>query len=592
MAFTLQLTNAGAALLNGNTGPITLTTCTLGSAYNYIPNLTDTNIHGSAVYSTAPSAPVAANANIVKYSVYLDYDVGSFSFGEFGLFTADGTLFALGANNALVQKTSIASNGVGNSIRLDIYLSMVSKNYDMWLDLAESNNSFRLAVLGSVDQLPSPQNAVPNAYIISGQNQSQGAYLAYTDRSGLWNFDAYAFAYQQTATITAFDSQSVTISSSQYVAGMNPAYLGEVVMEFATGALFGICRYVQSVVVSGGSATLTFDNPLMALPIVGDQVVFFGRQELSTTIGNLPIASSTLIGGVKVGTTLTIASDGTLNVAGTAYPVLSVNGKTGTVVLTAADISGLATVASTGSYNDLLNKPAAYVLPAATTTTLGGVMAPTDGTLLIAANGTLTLGHVYVQTVNGVAPDPSTGNVVYNPTITGLVSPAKIPNAASLNSYQTTGLFFILDADAPSITNAPSTLSSGGVLEVEPFTTTASGGDVIQRFQQANAQFFRRYTQSSNTWSAWTQVATSTALAPATTTTIGGVIVGAGLNVTVNGTLSTVIQSVNGQSVAAVNLTAADVGAITDAPSTGHVFGRANAAWVDLSTYTFDAGVY
>lgn len=53
--------------------------------------------------------------------------------------------------------------------------------------------------------------------------------------------------------------------------------------------------------------------------------------------------------------------------------VTAVNGQTGSVTISAATL-GLATVATSGSYNDLTNKPAAYVLPQATATILGGVI--------------------------------------------------------------------------------------------------------------------------------------------------------------------------------------------------------------------------
>jgi hypothetical protein len=556
----VQLTNAGAALLNGNTGPITLSTYKLGSDYNYTPSPTDTNIHGTLVLQGAPSVPVAQSANIVKYSVYLDYATGPYTFGELGLFTSDGTLFALAAWNDLLQKLPVTALNAGNSIRVDLYLSMVGTNYDMWLDLAESNNSFRMAVLGSPDQLPSPQNAVPNAYVISGAGAGQSAFQAFTDRQGLWNFSAYAYANQATATIVAFDSQSVTIAAADYVPGMTPQYTGEVILEFSTGALYGTCRYVSSVVQVGNQYTLGFDNPLMMTPIVGDKFIVFGRQALSTTIPNLPIASATQLGGIKVGATLSVTADGTLNVANTSYPVLSVNGKTGNVVLTASDITGLATVALSGNYNDLSNKPIPYTLPIANTTTLGGVKAPSDSNLTIAGDGTIDLGFLPVKSVNGATPD-GTGNVTITIPTIGLINPTKIANGTDFNTLTTTGIFFGLDTDASSFLNAPNT-TAGGVLDIEPFTTTASGGDVIQRYTQAGALFLRRYTQSSNTWSTWAQFQTSAAQPYATTTTPGVIIVGAGLNVTSGGLLSTQIQSVNGKTNQFIILSASDVNAV------------------------------
>jgi hypothetical protein len=195
----VQLTNAGAALLNANTGPIQVSTYQLGSDYGYIPEPTDTGIHGSLVYTGSPSQYFVVNSNVVKYSIVLDYSLGPLTFGEVGLFTSTGVLFALAVNDSLLEK-------------MDIYLSMVSENYEMWLDYADTNSDFRMATLNSPDQLPPTAQASPNAYVITGAQEGSSAFLAFTDRTGLWNFDAYAFAYQQAATIVACDAQSVTIA--------------------------------------------------------------------------------------------------------------------------------------------------------------------------------------------------------------------------------------------------------------------------------------------------------------------------------------------------------------------------------------------
>ena len=90
------------------------------------------------------------------------------------------------------------------------------------------------------------------------------------------------------------------------------------------------------------------------------------------------------------------------------------------------------------------------------------------------------------------------------------------------------------------------------------------------------------------------QTATTAAQPIATTTTLGSIIVGSGLQITGGGVLSTSITSVNGATSGDVSITAASIGAITDAPGgpAGHVWGRQFGTWVDLSTYTFDAGTF
>jgi hypothetical protein len=88
-------------------------------------------------------------------------------------------------------------------------------------------------------------------------------------------------------------------------------------------------------------------------------------------------AGSTALDGISTWTVgdLVLVSNGVwTRIANSGTTVTSVSGKTGAVTLVPGDITGLATVASTGSYNDLTNKPTAYSLPIATTSTLGGVI--------------------------------------------------------------------------------------------------------------------------------------------------------------------------------------------------------------------------
>lgn len=60
----------------------------------------------------------------------------------------------------------------------------------------------------------------------------------------------------------------------------------------------------------------------------------------ATAIHNGDVATSTVAGIVKIGSGITVAADGTISVNATS-PVTSVNGKTGTIVLTAQDVGAL-----------------------------------------------------------------------------------------------------------------------------------------------------------------------------------------------------------------------------------------------------------
>lgn len=112
----------------------------------------------------------------------------------------------------------------------------------------------------------------------------------------------------------------------------------------------------------------------------------------------LPTASSSTLGGVKIGAGLTINTSGVLSADVTASTLTAY-----------AKITDLSAVAKTGSYNDLTNKPtipAAYTLPNATSSTLGGVkvgsnISVSDGTISVTkSNVTSALGYTPATTNN------------------------------------------------------------------------------------------------------------------------------------------------------------------------------------------------
>ncbi len=591
----VQITNAGAAAITAAAGPIQLSTFQVGSDYNYVPIPADVGIHGTELFNGAPTPYGVVNANVVKYSVILDATVGDFAFGELGLYMANGELFALATSQTLIQKLVTTSSQTGNSIRIDVYLSIVGQNYDMWFDIAESNNPFRVAVLESVDVMPPPQDAVPNVYIVSPASSDQSSFQAYTDRSGLWNFDCYQFANQGSVTIQSFTSTSVTIPLSQFVSNMNPAYFGQVILEFSSGNLFGICRNILAVVVGASTVTLSFQTPVALTPAAGDTALLFSRQALSTTVVNLPIASATTLGAIKVGTTLTInATTGVLDINPAGFPVTSVNGQTGVVVLNASDIQGFAAVAYSGNYSDLIGAPGVYTLPTATTARLGGVKAPQSNNLSVAGDGTIDLTFPPVKTVNSAAPDANGNVVVTVPLPVGLITPTALTANQDLNTIQTTGLYFALAAVATTLVNGPGTAASRlpGVLEVIPFTTTASGGDVIQRWNDQTNLYYRRLNSATGVWTSWIAGSGGGAQTVATTTILGSVIVGTGLNVTPSGVLTTQIQTINGKNDQFLTLTAADVSAVSTLTinQQGGVPGLSttpNDPALDSDTYTY-----
>lgn len=113
----------------------------------------------------------------------------------------------------------------------------------------------------------------------------------------------------------------------------------------------------------------------------------------------LPTASNSTLGGVKVGSGLTINTSGVLSADVTASTLTAY-----------AKTTDLSAVAKTGSYNDLTNKP--YTLPNATSSTLGGVKV---GSNISVSNGTISVTKSNVTSALGYTP-ATTNNASFTGT--------------------------------------------------------------------------------------------------------------------------------------------------------------------------------
>ena len=316
----------------------------------------------------------------------------------------------------------------------------------------------------------------------------------------------------------------------------------------------------------------------------------------------LPVATDTVLGGVKQGTGITIAADGTISATGTAGVTL-VNGKTGEVTLTADDITGistvgktgaysdltgaptlaavatsgaysdltgtpnLATVATSGSYNDLTDKPADYTLPVATDTVLGGVKQGSNVT--IAADGTISVAAIPTN-VSAFTNDSGyqTASDV-NSAIQAVVGAA--PEA--LNTLQEIAAQLQADESAASAltttvaakadtTYVDSQLAlKANAADLATVATTGQYSDLVGAPTLATVA-------TSGSYNDLTDKPADYSLPVATDAVLGGVKDGAGVAIAADGTLSADVLSVAGKT-GAVTLVAADVGGLATVATSG-----------------------
>lgn len=257
-----QITNAGAALQAAATAPLVMTSFVLGSGVNYVPNGAQTAMQGSTVYTGVPGAPIQENQNTLKYPVFLGDNLGPLQFGEIGLYYGS-TLFAICVFDTPITKLPLDVNlNTGGSLITDVYVPIVSTNYEMYSNSAQAN-TYKASVLTSVAELPYSDSALTNFFVIQSLPKP---FLAYTDRVGEWHFDGYRS--QGTGTIVACDLSTITISlvDGFYVSA-------DMLVQAISGADFGLCRRIESVTrTGGGNYVLGLDVPLARALTVNETV--------------------------------------------------------------------------------------------------------------------------------------------------------------------------------------------------------------------------------------------------------------------------------------------------------------------------------
>ena len=256
---------------------------------------------------------------------------------------------------------------------------------------------------------------------------------------------------------------------------------------------------------------------LGGVKVDGTTISISGNGIISATGQNsytLPVASTTTLGGV-------ILDGNTIRITGgviSAVPPTSISGNAATVTngvyttgsyinppwissISAAKVTGLSIVATSGSYTDLSDRPvipASYTLPTSTTTVLGGVKI--DGTTITINNGVISANQAVTSaaglTGTTLAPNvvnsslTSVGTLQYLTvanTITGNIS----GNAATVtNGVYTTGSYYdpswITALDYTKLIGAPgtytlpiATASVLGGVKPDGITITVTNNGVI-----------------------------------------------------------------------------------------------------------------
>ena len=214
--------------------------------------------------------------------------------------------------------------------------------------------------------------------------------------------------------------------------------------------------------------------------------------------GNL---TGTLYGRLTGNATATVIG----NVSGNATAVTNAVLTTGNYVdptwltITASKI-GLATVATSGSYNDLSNRPSAYTLPLASSSTLGGVRV--DGTTITVDPVTgVTSGYAGYNlptatpsVLGGVQIDGTTITIDGSGVISSPIYTLPAATTSTLGGIRVDGTSILVDGSGIiSLATIPisiSTLSTAGSVSLNPSTITKDGNNAITLVSLTNNETY------------------------------------------------------------------------------------------------------
>lgn len=204
------------------------------------------------------------------------------------------------------------------------------------------------------------------------------------------------------------------------------------------------------------------------------------------------VAGTTTIDGIStwnVGDLALVSNNLWTRIANSGTTVSAVNGKTGNVTLTAADITGISTVGKTGQYSDLIGAP---VLATVATTGLYSSLSGTPVLATVATTGSYTdLTNLppdatqaqFCVNINGAPTMISPAVCVFTRAVQFQADFAGSAGFAVLNSGDTTGTMSIhrlnsSGADQGSIGTITFTAGSGATFSVADITNFAVGESI------------------------------------------------------------------------------------------------------------------
>lgn len=339
----LLITNGGlaAASVAAPEGPyIHITYFEIGSGYGYTPTASQTGITGSLLYggpTTPPTTYKSIGNNILDIVCNIPPDAGPWQFGEVALFLADGTMFAIAVFDTPQTKFSSLGTNVVSSYELNCLIKLQQSTAVFQIDTALGPPAV-LDIYQWSDVYPANVSANPDIplYLVHELNHRGDSTLLQQTSKAYWSLSTGYKLYSPKGTNGTFFTVQASSTSWVEVAASQCHTLDVTTTsnrEFVVETANGFFRSVSSVVTSGGNYRFnlnvtndgTYNNfPLGSAPPVGSGIRILRSDQEGGSIYysqivdppagyTLPAATTTTLGGIIVGSNLSITPSGVLS---------------------------------------------------------------------------------------------------------------------------------------------------------------------------------------------------------------------------------------------------------------------------------------
>jgi hypothetical protein len=442
MALTFRVTDAGlaAATSQANLGlRLTLTQFKLGSGFNYTPNGTETALQGSILYTDNITGFKDMPDGSLVFVLSVLPAAGPFNFGEIGIYTDAGLLFAVAAFPVLQAKYASLGSSVSSTFTFNCHMNLAQRATQFTMTVATLPSAEIYLNWNQILPLASmPDPRTLRVVVNEADTKGDLTPLAATP-GGQWSISGNMFVASRGFTLVNSTTTYVDMSAQDWVSafpGTVATTLAMVQSLVVQGAGSVFRRVTPS--VSGSNIRLTFSS-VVTSPMSGTVTLWTNDPRVNVVSADLNVALS---GVSTVAVTAasqalsTVYSAGVGVLANTESRVISIatnsTGAASNLYLPPGNTSEY-TIVNTTSYSVTVY---CSTVIGGTTAAGAGVVVPSGQRMVIAATGTDVFADTTaLNTLNLNIPLPvssgGTGGSSQAAAQTGLNVPSRTGSGAS-----------------------------------------------------------------------------------------------------------------------------------------------------------------